>query len=104
MQVAEWKNWIRVNEPYLRQRLSALLRGDGVQPLMADKGRVPSAAGNIETPQTLLECHFVIVIGRSSLFSEVVRRQRVTFKQIEGFEVSTYDRLFETAVRLDGGR
>lgn len=100
-QIEDWKDWARVNEPYLRAQFSSIFR----------KYRTAAQCGvsnhnlaqtEITDPNTVIGFDFHIVIGRRRMLlpDEQQRRARQS-AYWGGPEIATYDRLVDCAKRID---
>jgi hypothetical protein len=99
-QIRDWKQWARLNEAYLRNRLSSLFGKIGLAASGASPG-VADAATEIRDPQCALTSHFYIVIGRRQTLSSAEQQARVQDSLNTGVTIATYDRLVEAASRFD---
>jgi len=105
-QISDWREWIRVNEPYLRQRLALILEKDDALPIWPydipnyRKGYT-SGAAEIADIKNYVEYGFHIVIGRSSSLTPEEREYRHKDCSWGRPEVATYDRLLTMARRVD---
>lgn len=100
-QINDWKDWVRINETYLRQRFSIILRG-AETPAQCSAGKHKSGETEILDPNTVIAFRFHIVIGRRSSLSPDEQKRRARESEFWGGpEVATYDRLVDMARRFD---
>ncbi len=108
-QIASWKEWIRINEQYLRSCFAKILdnnKAPAIWPLPIEhysKG-YSSGAAEISDMRCRVEYYYHIVIGRSSTLTPKERELRSNDTAWGGPEIATYDRLLTMAKRLDGVR
>jgi hypothetical protein len=105
-QIDDWREWKRVNEPYLRQRFSKILEQEDAPAIWPYS--VPnfsqgynSGASEIADMKSYVEFYYHIVIGRSSTLLPEEKKRRLEDKTWGGPEIATYDRLLTMARRVD---
>ena len=100
-QINDWKDWIQNHDSYIREQFSTILRktSTGAQCGSASHEK---AETEILDLKTVIGYRFHIVIGRrkSLAVEEQYRRSRES-EFWGGPEIATYDRLVDTARRLD---
>lgn len=100
-QINDWKDWVRVNEAYLRQRFSIILRDAGAA-AQCSAGKHRSGETEILDPNTVISYEFHIVIGRRNSLSADEQKRRARESVFWGGpEIATYDRLVDRARWLD---
>jgi len=108
-QISEWREWIDINESFLRKSFSKILekaKAPAIYPydVPGHKG-YSSGAAEIADLQNHMKYDFHIIIGRSSLLSphERASRARDSFYNTTPVTtpVATYDRLLSIAKRID---
>ena len=105
-QIDSWREWIRVNEPYLRQRFSEILEKEDAPAIWPHKipnytSGYSSGAKEIADMKSHVEYYYHIVIGRMSTLTEEERKFRQNDMVWGGPEIATYDRLLTMARRSD---
>ena len=105
-QIDSWREWVRVNEPYLRQRFAAILEKDDAPAIWPHE--IPnytkgysSGSNEIADMKSYVDYYFHIVIGRSSTLTSEERKFRQNDMTWGGPEIATYDRLLTMARRGD---
>ncbi len=96
-QVSDWKNWIRVNESYLRQRFGSCFKDSKVSAQCSKVDDHNLAETEITDSHTVIHYDYKIIIGRRSSLSKINQERRSN----ENNEIITFDRLIEVAKRLD---
>jgi len=105
-QIKNWKEWVRINEPYLRKSFSKILEKENAPPIWPiqienyTKG-YSSGATEISDMKSYVAFYYHIVIGRSSTLSPEEREFRQKDTTWGGSEVATYDRFLEIARIID---
>lgn len=105
-QIKDWREWTRINEPYLRQRFSAILEKENApaiwpHPIENYTKGYSSGASEIADMKSYIDFYYHIVIGRSSTLTPEEREFRQKDNSWGGAEVATYDRLLTMAKRVD---
>lgn len=104
-QISDWKDWYRRNENYARQTFAQILRKHDEPAWCSHADRHQKGETEILDPQTVIETHFHIVIGRrAALTPEEQRRRAMESLCWGGPEIATYDRLVDCARRIDRSR
>jgi hypothetical protein len=105
-QINDWKDWIRINEPYLRQRFASILEKEKAPAIWPHK--IPnytkgysSGSSEISDMKSKVAYYYHIVIGRSSTLTPEERDFRQKNSSWGGPEIATYDRLLTMAKRVD---
>jgi hypothetical protein len=106
-QISDWREWIRVNEQYLRYGFAEILKEKNApaiypNPIPNYTVGYDSGAAEISDLRSTVGYYYHIVIGRSSsLLPEERKRRAMDSLQWGGPEIATYDRLLATAKRVD---
>lgn len=102
-QIQDWREWVRQNEPYFRQRLAAVISSASeVKKKAMQLHFRPSARHDIADMRNTLLVDYVIMIGRSSQLSdEELRRRSMDLQHSDIADIVTYDRLLRHAGFLD---
>lgn len=105
-QINDWREWVRVNQPYLRQRFAQILEKEDAPAIWPHtipnyQQGYSSGASEIGDINSLVENYFHIVIGRSSSLTPEERKRRSNDCTWGGPEIATYDRFLPLAKRLD---
>jgi len=104
-QIEDWEEWIRINEPTLRQEFAKILRKDKAPaiwpyPIPNYSKGYSSGAKEIADMASNVHYFYHIVIGRrNKLTEEEQKRRAVSDIQWGGPTIATYDRLLEMARR-----
>lgn len=105
-QIEDWKEWIRINEPFLRQEFAKILKRDNAPaiwpyPIADYKKGYSSGAKEIADMSSNVHYYYHIVIGRRNKLSEEEQKRRAANDlQWGGPQIATYDRLLETTKRI----
>ena len=103
-QLGEWKIWIGKNDPSFREHLSSLVEVR----YLPEEPRSPSdyqrANPTIRDPHTMIDKHYIVVVGRRRLFCGSNVQERRQQLRDEGKEIVSYDRLLDKARELDPSR
>jgi len=105
-QIKNWREWIRINEQYLRQSFSNILekkKAPAIWPYPIEnhtKG-YSSGASEIIDMKSYIDFYYHSVIGRSATLTQEEREFRQKDTTWGGAEVATYDRLLTMAKRVD---
>ena len=107
-QISERREWIRINESYLRKSFSKILEKAKAPAIWhhdvpGHKG-YSSGSAEISDIQNYVDYNFHIVIGRSSSLSSQERASRERDSLYNITPVATYDRLLSIAKRIDGSK
>lgn len=101
-QIRDWEDWYRRNEGYARQTFAEILRQHDEPARCSHVDRHKKGETEILDPQTIIETHFHIVIGRrAALLPDEQRRRALGSQYWGGPEIATYDRLVDCARRID---
>lgn len=108
-QIDNWREWVRINEPYLRRQFSKIL--DKVDAPAIWPNEIPnfspgysSGSAEIADMRTNINYYYHIVIGRSSTLTPEERKFRQNDMARGGPGIATYDRLLAMAKRIDDYR
>ncbi len=96
-QISDWKNWVRINEPYLRQSFVKYLKKNNVSAQCSRVDKHNLAETEIIDSHTVIRYCYKIIIGRRNLISSLEQERRAN----ETDEIITFDRLIEVANVLD---
>ncbi|NQT89103.1 DUF4263 domain-containing protein [bacterium] len=101
-QIADWRDWMKRNEPYARQLFAEILARQHI-PAQCSRADIHSLAQTeIVDPYTVLRLNFHIVIGRfASLSLDEQRRRATSGDTWGGPEIATYYRFIRVARKLD---
>lgn len=106
-QIDDWREWVRINEQYLRHSFSKILEKENAPAIWPhtipnfQKG-YDSGATEIADIRSRVSYNYHIVIGRSSTLTPEERKRRAnTSMQWGGPEIATYDRFLAIAKRID---
>jgi len=102
-QVNDWKEWVRINEHYLRQQFAIILeekKAPAIWPFTVSghKGYT-SGSAEIADVNNRISYYYHIIIGRSSMLTPEERAFRQKDVRWGGPEIATYDRLLIMARR-----
>lgn len=102
-QIQDWREWVRQNEPYLRQRLSKIIYAAPEKKKEEMRRHFkPSPCHEIGNMASTLFINYVILIGRSShLSNEELRLRSMDLQHHELADIVTYDSLLRHAETLD---
>jgi len=104
-QISDWRNWERINDHRMRQLFSKTLRENDSPAWCSHADRHQRGETEILDPNTFIHYYYHVVIGRRDLLSEDERRWRAQQDAYWGGpEIATYDRIVDTARRLDKAR
>jgi hypothetical protein len=105
-QINDWKEWVRINESYLRQRFASILKKEEAPAIWPHtipnnkKGYI-SGSSEVADIKNCVDYYYHIVIGRSSTLTPEEREFRQKDSAWGGPEIATYDRLLTMARRVD---
>ena len=105
-QIDNWREWVRINEFYLRQRFAAILEKEDAPAIWPHE--IPnyttgysSGSNEIADMKSYVDYYYHIVVGRSSTLTPEERKFRQNDMRWGGPEIATYDRLLTMARRYD---
>lgn len=97
-QLQDCGNWIKLNESYLRQAFSKILRDRKEAAQCSSADRHTLGETEIIDPKTCIDFRYHILMGRRQALSDEERSRRANEFSFWGSpEIATYDRLVEIA-------
>jgi len=108
-QINDWREWIRINEPYLRQRFASVLERKNAPAIFPHaiqnhKNGYSSGSAEIADVKSYVKYYYHIIIGRSSTLTPEEKAFRQNDISWGGPEIATYDRLLTMAKLVDKGK
>src|SRR3989304_795577 len=99
-QLDDWERWLDKNDNAFRLSLSRHFEKKRVAAQCSTADSHIRAAEEIIDPRTPITKHYKVLLGRRSMLSKEENERRAAFLR-KNHEILTYDRLLDTATKID---
>jgi hypothetical protein len=103
-QIGDWKTFIQQNHVLIRKDLSDWCMKKDVLGLSSMSPPSNHTGDFLNDPQSYVEFHYHIVIGRRGRVTQEIRRKMNQYRYDARIEICTYDRLLDIAANLDDAK
>lgn len=100
-QLNKWEIWIGKHDVSFRNQLSLLLGAKCVPKERSSTGDHRHWSATIRDPHTVIDKHYVVVVGRRSFFCDSDSQEHRGVIRGQGRPIATYDRLLDMARQID---
>jgi hypothetical protein len=100
-QLEDWDIWVGKNESYLRQQLANVLKKFNAPAFCSNAALHSKAETEIRDPKTNVNYHYKALIGRRDSLDQNDQERRFSIWRKGKIEVVTFDRLIDSARRID---